>query len=87
MGRAGFRALERVQAATLGAPTRRARLIARSGSAAIIAGPVAVRRHEASSPKVTSRTQCSSYSIAQWRRSVERSSVPWIRSAVNEATA
>lgn len=50
--------------------------MARSRSAAIRAGPgragpVPVRMREASSPKVTSRTQWSSFSMAQCRRRID----------------
>lgn len=50
-------------AATLSWPSTRSRLITLDCKVAITQGPVPVRIWEASSPQVTSLTQCSAFSI------------------------
>jgi hypothetical protein len=49
-------------------PARRRMLMTGFLSVAMTCGPVPARAVEASSPKVTSRTQCSWFSIFQWPR-------------------
>jgi hypothetical protein len=64
----GWRAARRSAAALLTYPARRRMLMTRFLSVAMTWGPVPVRAVEASSPKVTSRTQWSWFSIFQWPR-------------------
>jgi hypothetical protein len=65
--RVGLRPAQRSPAAMLVAPARRSTLIARLRSVAITRGAWPVRTWERSSSKVTSRTQCSRFSISHWR--------------------
>jgi hypothetical protein len=68
MARLGLRALWRSAFAMLVCPVRRSRLIARLRMLAMMRGPAPVAICEASSPMVTSRTQCSLFSTCQWPR-------------------
>ena len=65
---AGWWAKCRWAAAMLVWPASRARLIAVLRSAAMTCGPAPVRIDEWSSPRVTSRIQCSRFSMHQWDR-------------------
>jgi len=57
-------------------------LIPRLRREAMTRGPLPVRIWEASSPKVTSRTQCTRFSMCQWPRSQVASSRAVVCSAV-----
>jgi hypothetical protein len=66
----------------LACPARRRMLMTRFLMAAMMWGPVPVRAAEASSPKVTSRTQCSYRRRRDWFvRAIRTSSVPVIHLA------
>jgi hypothetical protein len=62
-------AWRRSAAATLTGPARLSTPIARLRKVAMTVGALPVRTWEASSAKVTSRTQCRPFSIVQWPRS------------------
>ena len=62
----GWRLVCRQAAAMLVEPARRCRLMARLRRLAMTAGPFPVRIWEWSSTKVTSRIQCSLFSMDQW---------------------
>ena len=64
----GSRAVRRRARAMLARPDRRRILMTRLRRAAKTCGPVPVLAVEASSPKVTSRTQCSWFPIFRWPR-------------------
>ena len=63
------------------APARRCRLMARLRRMAMTSGPLPVRAWWRSSPKVTSRTQWSLFSMCQWPRIQVARSAGWACSA------
>ena len=69
----GWRLVCRQAAAMLVWPPRRWRLRAKLRRVAMTAGPLPVRIWEWSSAKVTSRIQCSLFSIDQWSRMISAS--------------